>query len=83
VTQHWRIHRRREVAAYLISLRAEGEELRRVIAALHLGIPHQATATAPNTYLWFAAQHWIILIEDVEQHAIYVSLVEKAEEPLP
>jgi hypothetical protein len=79
--QYWRIHRRREVTTYLISLREEGKELRRAIASLQSGIPQDATATAPNTYIWFEARHWIVLIEDLDQHAIYVSLIEKAEEP--
>jgi hypothetical protein len=82
VIQRWRIHRRREATAFLISLREEGEELRRSIASLQSGIPHEATPTAPNTYIWFAAQHWIVLIEDTAQHAIYVSLIEQAEAPL-
>jgi hypothetical protein len=81
VTQHWRIHRRREVTAYLITLREAGEDLRREIASLRFGIPPDATPTAPNTYIWFEAQHWMVLIEDTKNHAIYVSLIEKAEEP--
>jgi hypothetical protein len=83
VIQRWRIHRRREVTAYLIALREEGEELRRAIQSLQFGLPQEATQTAPNTYIWFEAGHWIVLIEDVEQRAIYVSLIEKAEEPPP
>jgi hypothetical protein len=83
VTQHWRIHRRREVTAYLIALREAGEELRLAISSLREGIPSDATLTAPNTYIWFEAQHWMVLVEDQSNHAIYVSLIEKAEEPPP
>jgi hypothetical protein len=81
VTQRWRIHRRREVTAYLIELREEGTDLRRAIASLQFGLPHDATQTAPNTYIWFEAQHWIVLIEDIEHRSIYISLIERAEEP--
>ena len=81
MTRHWRIHRRREVTAYLIGLREAGEDLRRAIASLRYGIPSDATQTAPDTYIWFEAQHWIVFIEDTSNHAIYVSLIEKAEEP--
>ncbi|HMN29756.1 MAG TPA: hypothetical protein PKE45_16515 [Caldilineaceae bacterium] len=83
MTQRWRIHRRREVTAYLIELREEGEDLRRAIASLQFGLPPDATQTTPNTYIWFEAQHWIVLVEDKDQRAIYVSLIEKAEEPPP
>jgi hypothetical protein len=80
VTYYWRIHRTREVTAYLVSLRDEGSDLRKSIAALSQGIPPDATETAPHVYIWFGAHHWIGCILEEEERAIYVYLVEKAEE---
>lgn len=76
---YWRIHRTREVTAYLVSLREAGGELRKAIATLTQGIPPDATQTAPHVYIWFEADHWIGALVEEEERAIYVYLVEKAE----
>jgi hypothetical protein len=81
VTYHWRIHRTREVTAYLVSLRDEGSDLRKAIAALTQGIPPDATQTAPQVYIWFEASHWVGFVVEEKERAIYIYLVEKAEEP--
>lgn len=79
--QQWRVHRRKEVTAYLVSLREHGSEIRQAIESLKAGTPSDATEVEPDTYLWFEAQHWIGFVVDTTEKAIYVSLVELAEEP--
>jgi hypothetical protein len=55
---HWRIHRHRNVTAYIVSLREAGAPLRRFIESLKAsGIPPDATLIDPNSYILFEAEH--------------------------
>jgi hypothetical protein len=81
VKQQWRVHRHAEVTAYLISLREEGKAIRMAIESLKHGLPQDVTQTKPHTYIWFEAEHWLVLVLEEENHAIYVSMIQKAEEP--
>ena len=77
----WRVHRHAEVTTYLISLRDEGRALRKAVEALKDGLPQDVTQTKPYTYIWFEAEHWLVLVLEEENHAIYVAMIEKAAEP--
>ena len=46
------------------------------IESLKNGLPQDVTQTKPHTYIWFEAEHWVVLVL-----AIYVSMIQKAEEP--
>jgi hypothetical protein len=74
----WRIHRRPEVTAYLVSLREAGTAIRAAVASLQNGVPPDATETEPDTYIWFEAEHWLGFVVDQAEHAIYVSVVEQS-----
>ena len=80
MTQHWRIHRSRQVVAYLISLREEGAALRQAIDKLASeGLPSDAqedTDEEPSTYSWEAQQHLITCIIAQTEKAIYVTVVQ-------
>jgi chemotaxis signal transduction protein len=77
---HWRIHRKREVTAYLVSLREAGTEIRRFIESLKVtGIPPTATLVDSNVYILFEADHWIALVVDEKERVIYIPRVEPAE----
>jgi hypothetical protein len=76
---HWRIHRNREVTAYLVSLREAGAELRQFVESLKVtGIPPTATLVESNMYILFEANHWIALVLDENERAIYIPRIEPA-----
>lgn len=80
MSNDWRVHRDRDVTAYLIGLREQGVAIRRAIARLaKQGIPVDATETGePNTWLWMEADHWIVCVVEETEKAIYVTVIKPA-----
>jgi hypothetical protein len=43
------------------------------------GIPPDATLVEPNAYITFEAEHWISMVLDEKERAIYIPRVEPAQ----
>ncbi len=80
--QQWRVHRNIEVTSYLVGLRYDGVAIRAAIESLkENGIPPNATLTQePNTYLWLAAEHWIVAVKEENNQAIYVTAIARSDD---